>query len=414
MSRVSRETQEAFEELLGELPPPKGNWQAGPAARQEALELHALSEQLSVLRDVNAPAELRRTALQRAFATPLPTRRKIFPRPFLDLRSWTFVASRASAALLAVILLAYGTVVSSAASLPDSPLYPVKLLVEDVQFALAPSSDRPKLYSEQAVRRLDETKALIDDGRIPEAVQTANAAGQSIELARAAAEQSSSPQDAQAVIAATTDPYQSVLAALEAHGVAPSVVLAQVPGPDSHVKAAQATPQSRSGASQTPVVAPSATATRVAQSVAAPLPSGGFTAIEESGANSSPTEMPSGSSSSMLSPTSSPTAAPVDAPSSGFVAIGEPTRTADPAPAITTTAQPPALSVSFTATPTPTQQRGFSTPTETATARSTPTSSPIASATAGMATPTATSGLRAPSDGFTPIVLPSSPAGGPP
>jgi hypothetical protein len=68
-------------------------------------------------------------------------------------------------ALSIILVSGGGTVVMASSSMPDSPLYPVKLATEEVQLALTPSDiDKVKVCVMQADRRVDEIVYLADKG----------------------------------------------------------------------------------------------------------------------------------------------------------------------------------------------------------------------------------------------------------
>lgn len=71
----------------------------------------------------------------------------------------------AMVALSIILVSGGGTVVMASSSMPDSPLYPVKLATEEVQLALTPSDiDKAKVCVMQADRRVDEIVYLADKG----------------------------------------------------------------------------------------------------------------------------------------------------------------------------------------------------------------------------------------------------------
>ena len=84
-------------------------------------------------------------------------------RPFLfGLRTRLVTAM---VALSIILVSGGGTVVMASNSMPDSPLYPVKLATEEVQLALTPSDiDKAKVCVMQADRRVDEIVYLADKG----------------------------------------------------------------------------------------------------------------------------------------------------------------------------------------------------------------------------------------------------------
>jgi hypothetical protein len=94
-----------------------------------------------------------RSALQEA---AVPKR-----RPFFGwLPRWA-----TAVAVLVLLLAGGGTVFAAAGSMPDSPLYPVKLATEQVQLVLTPSQlAKANLCAEFADRRVDEIIYMADRG----------------------------------------------------------------------------------------------------------------------------------------------------------------------------------------------------------------------------------------------------------
>lgn len=82
-------------------------------------------------------------------------------------RAWWRPWAMAAAAMLAVAVLGSGTVVASAGSTPDQPLYPVKMAKEQVQlFLTRPPLERAKLNSALAEMRLQEIEVMADKGKL--------------------------------------------------------------------------------------------------------------------------------------------------------------------------------------------------------------------------------------------------------
>src|SRR5437764_692324 len=178
--------------------------------------VHLISR-LHRLRSVSAPRGLRATGLGRALGTAPPRQGgRVVPLSGRH-EPWVAAFRRVAATAAAVFLLAYGTFAVSAASLPDSPFYPVKLLVEDARVAVAAPDDKPLLYVEQASRRIQETDALIGDGRIGAAERTAGDAAKRLESAQVAAQQAPAPQVSDA-IDSTLAQYRSVSESLASRG----------------------------------------------------------------------------------------------------------------------------------------------------------------------------------------------------
>ena len=85
------------------------------------------------------------------------------PKPFFGWRRrWAAVV-----AVLVLLLAGGGTVFAAAGSMPDSPLYPVKLATERVQLVLTPSQlGKANLCAEFADRRVDEIIYMADKGDV--------------------------------------------------------------------------------------------------------------------------------------------------------------------------------------------------------------------------------------------------------
>jgi len=90
------------------------------------------------------------------------------------------------AAVAAAVLLVAGAVAASADSLPDSALYPLKGVVEQVRgaFAFAPS-DQLTYHLDLARTRLTEAEAMIARHRIDLASQALNALSDQLNIAAA-------------------------------------------------------------------------------------------------------------------------------------------------------------------------------------------------------------------------------------
>jgi hypothetical protein len=93
-----------------------------------------------------------------------PEKRGFFVRQL----HWVTVVS----AVLVILLAGSGTVAASANSLPDEPLYAVKMATEDVQLALTTSElGKARLYAEFADRRVDEIIKMAEKGKAAQVVQ---------------------------------------------------------------------------------------------------------------------------------------------------------------------------------------------------------------------------------------------------
>ncbi len=83
---------------------------------------------------------------------------------FFSLHRW---AVGAMSAVLVVLLAGGGTVAAASNSLPDSPLYSVKLATESVRVAFAFSDEhKAELYAEFANKRVDEIVTMAEAGNI--------------------------------------------------------------------------------------------------------------------------------------------------------------------------------------------------------------------------------------------------------
>ena len=83
--------------------------------------------------------------------------------------SWATV----TAIVLALLLTGSGTVFAASSSMPDQPLYPVKLATEQVKLTLTHSAlDKAELYAELADRRVQEMARMADENK-PEEIEPA-------------------------------------------------------------------------------------------------------------------------------------------------------------------------------------------------------------------------------------------------
>jgi len=347
-----------------------------PRRGGEAAELFELAQRLQRLHAVAAPDRLRSTALAHALAVKrAPDRR---PRVifFPSARGLALAAGRLAASVVAGTVLGYGAYVASAASLPDSPLYQVKLLVEDARVAMAPADQRSQIFVEQATRRIEETDALIQDGRISDAERSASDAARRIESARAAAREAPAADvqraDVQRAIGTTEDQYRSVSRVLADRGGSPPPV---------------SPPEARAAAVQPVPVAPEVAASAQSEpatsgnSVGAPLTGTGFSPIASVGPGAG----------AQVGATAEPPAR-VSAPPSDFAAIGSADASAT-GPGRSATTGPAALTpATQTSTPRP-AVTNVPSPTRTPVPTTVPATQPAA-----------------PFSGFTPI--PTSRTGG--
>jgi len=160
LERVER-GEATIEQVLGEY----------PAFRSELEPLLRLAQDIRSLPKVQAPERLRSSKRPvfcppkavrpaplkpRWGASPIPGWKSISGSPF----------ARLAAGFAAAILLLGGTTAVSAGSLPEEPLYPLKLAVEDFQLAIAPRPEtRSELELQFVSRRLEEVESAARQGR---------------------------------------------------------------------------------------------------------------------------------------------------------------------------------------------------------------------------------------------------------
>ncbi|MFC1904871.1 DUF5667 domain-containing protein [Chloroflexota bacterium] len=91
-------------------------------------------------------------------------------RPFFAW-SWQPRWATVVAVVLAVLLAGSGTVAAASGSMPDEPLYSVKLATEQVQLTLTPYAlDKAELYAEFADKRVIEIVRMTDENK-PEKIE---------------------------------------------------------------------------------------------------------------------------------------------------------------------------------------------------------------------------------------------------
>ncbi len=101
-------------------------------------------------------------AARHAPGTP-PAAASLRPAP----RRWPVAWARVLAVVLAVSMLFAGTAYASRDSLPDSPLYPVKVTLEQVRLAATPDQvRRTRLFLDLLDRRALETAAMARTGKL--------------------------------------------------------------------------------------------------------------------------------------------------------------------------------------------------------------------------------------------------------
>ena len=141
-----------------------------PSLRADLEPLVTLAMEIRAMPRVMAPDSLR--AHKRPIFTTRPMEERTtgwwqrLPLPLAPFHGWTSTAVRAAAAIAVVITMGTGTLVVSAGSLPEEPLYPVKLAMESVRLAFTPDSgDRAELGMQFAARRLEEVSTAVEQER---------------------------------------------------------------------------------------------------------------------------------------------------------------------------------------------------------------------------------------------------------
>ncbi len=134
-----------------------------PGLRAELEPLLSLAAELSALPKVDAPASLRgykRPVFSHGKAQPREKWWHRFLPTAVPASSWATPLVRVAAALALVVVATSGTIVASANSLPEEPLYPVKLAVENAQLAIAPNDQaRSELELQFAAKRVAEVRS---------------------------------------------------------------------------------------------------------------------------------------------------------------------------------------------------------------------------------------------------------------
>ncbi len=77
------------------------------------------------------------------------------------------------ALIIGLLMVGSGTVTAASSSLPDEPLYRVKLATESIQMAFTPSAlDKAELYARFADKRVDEIIKMADKGKVEQVEKT--------------------------------------------------------------------------------------------------------------------------------------------------------------------------------------------------------------------------------------------------
>lgn len=91
---------------------------------------------------------------------------EVKPKRGLSSLSWQPRWAATIAIVLGLLLVGSGTVAAAGYSMPDSPLYPMKLVTEQVQLTLTPSDiSKASLYAKLADRRVAEIVYLVNKGK---------------------------------------------------------------------------------------------------------------------------------------------------------------------------------------------------------------------------------------------------------
>ncbi|MBI4331270.1 MAG: hypothetical protein HY673_08315 [Chloroflexi bacterium] len=139
------------------------------AARLKPLLKTALAVSRAATTASGIELRARGLARFRSAATPAqkPDKKKGMAFPWAWHRPWLTAASIA----LAVLVAAGGTAFAAAGSMPDQPLYPVKIATEQIQTAVAPSAlGKAQLEARLAERRIEELSYIVGKDK-PEAVE---------------------------------------------------------------------------------------------------------------------------------------------------------------------------------------------------------------------------------------------------
>lgn len=271
-------------------------------------------------------------------------------------------------ALATLAILIFAAFQALAASLPDSPLYPIKREVESVQLRAArDAASKARVHLAVADQRLKETAALLEVGRGELAAQTAQAYDEEVEATLASIQSESSAVSwvlLQQVTERLVD-QQQILRQLESRAMGAERDLVQ-----RHLaKNEDALRRLELAAVALLLFRGSPTPTETQRSAASPLATG--TAVAIAIATAAP----------VFTPSTTPAPFPAAVPSP--LALGTPSVTPTQSPPASDTAAPTATPSPTPSTPPP------ASPTEQPDSQATPTPSPTAT-DAPTATPTAT------------------------
>jgi hypothetical protein len=136
-----------------------------PAATRQADRMEFMARVEALQPQPVSPAPLVR--LKEWVAQKLPAR--TYDSPDTERRSMSALIAKATVALVLLLGSLGGTAAVAADSLPGSPLYPIKIAMEDVQLAFTTApGDSAELHLAFATERADEIVALVAQGEAPD------------------------------------------------------------------------------------------------------------------------------------------------------------------------------------------------------------------------------------------------------
>lgn len=162
--KKNRELENIFDDCLGRLARGETLMQCLESHPGQAAQLEPLLRTVQAARETSAilPRPEFRARARYEFHSALQEAASKKRPSLFGLRTRLVTAM---VALSIILVSGGGTVVMASSSMPDNPLYPVKLATEEVQLALTPSDiDKAKVCVMQADRRVDEIVYLADKG----------------------------------------------------------------------------------------------------------------------------------------------------------------------------------------------------------------------------------------------------------
>ena len=191
-----------------------------PEHRAVLTDLVPLAQRLVVAPVVTPSLDFRVDARRRLITRLLEQRShsRRFHWPQWSLRQ-SRIWLRGLVALIVLFALSTSVLVASAQSLPNDPLYPVKLAVEQFQLAVSPDRlARSELNLSFASERLGEVQRLIDRGRADEAAKALTGFADQIESALTLAAELPDNAERQVLLSrlySSLDRSEAILAATE-------------------------------------------------------------------------------------------------------------------------------------------------------------------------------------------------------